>query len=668
MDSRRTTRHRSLLSAALFLLCALYTSVVTAQSLDSFNLLGGKSTPLVPSESVEPKLTVTLTPESASGDETRLTLSVRVETAANAYTYSQNPSFGGATEIAVTEVYGLEAVDDAFTPDHPPKVVFESAFGHDVEKFPGGVTWRRRYRLIGNVPADQVTLGGTVDFQVCDDRNCRPLRESFEAFVELPADGSPDSAGPTVETPPLASDSSDSSDAATGEGERATVAPVEINTPSRSSEGSLPWYLCMAFLGGLVLNVMPCVLPVLAIKVMSFVQQAGESRGRILALNVSYSLGVIGVFLALASLAIFPQILGARMGWGGLFQLDEFNLVMIALVFAMGLSLLGVFEIPIPGMIGAAGGKHREGLAGAFIIGTFATLLATPCSGPFMGPALAWSVRQEPHLVYLVWGLMGLGMASPFLIVGFVPSLARFIPRPGDWMVRFKEFCGFTLLGTVIWLMNPLDSEVILPTLIMLLGLGLGLWMIGSLYDHSSSPGRKMTVRFYALLSTGLICWFGFTKYQEGELLAEADQNDSHIAVEGDLPWEPFSGARLQELLQEGKPVLIDFTADWCLVCKQNEKFALNTEPTNEFVRQNQVVTLYADFTDKDAEIRRWLEKFGSISVPLTVIFPEGDPQNYHVLDGPYSQATLLGLLEESVSEKLPRDDQQSARLEHALR
>jgi thiol:disulfide interchange protein DsbD len=263
---------------------------------------------------------------------------------------------------------------------------------------------------------------------------------------------------------------------------------------------------------------------------------------------------------------------------------------------------------------------------------------------------------------------MGLGMASPFLAVGFVPSVARFIPRPGDWMVRFKEFCGFTLLGTALWLMNPLPSEVILPTLIMLLGLGLGLWMIGSLYDHSSTFNRKMTVRFYALLTTGLICWFGFTKYQEGELLAEAKRNDTHVAMTGDLPWEPFSGARLQDLLREGKPVLIDFTADWCLVCKQNEEVALNTEATNAFVRKNGVVTLYADYTRMDAEIQQWLEKFGSISVPLTVIFPEGDPQHPHILGGPYTQSTLLSLLEQSVAGNVPGDDQQSARLEHALR
>src|SRR5690606_27301084 len=150
-----------------------------------------------------------------------------------------------------------------------------------------------------------------------------------------------------------------------------------------------------------------------------------------------------------------------------------------------------------------------------------------------------------------------------------------------DWMVRFKEFSGFALLAAVLWLMNSLPAEDILPTLVMLLGLGLGLWMVGSLYDHSSSLKRRMSVRIYALMVAGIIGWFGWSLNAEGDEYAS------------ELPWEPFSAQRLTGLLQEGKPVLIDFTADWCLICKQNEKLALNTQATSRFVRENGVTTLY---------------------------------------------------------------------------
>lgn len=684
------------LSAALLLLTSLLAASASAQSLE--DLLGGSDSPLVPSDQVEPELTVTLTPDGPLEEGAILTLAVRAELGPGAYTYSQNPSFGGSTKIKVTELYGLEAMDEVFTPDHPPKVAFEELFGQEVEKFPGSVTWTRRYRYTGNVPTDHVYLTGTIAYQVCDDRNCRPLQEEFEVFPELPADSSATTPAAVAQTPkdegssgarpaggpPVENEQIDEGVAVPAAGSDEEELALEFNLGTRADEASLPAYLLMAFLGGLILNIMPCVLPVLAIKVMSFVQQAGESRGRVLALNISYAFGVVAVFLVLASLAVTLKI-----GWGGLFQRPEFNLAMIGLVFAMGLSMLGVFEIPIPGMIGSAGGQHREGLLGAFLIGIFATLLATPCSGPLMTTVLAWSVKQEPTIVYLVWGVMGLGMASPFLIVGLVPALARFIPRPGDWMVRFKEFSGFALLAAALWLMNSLPSEVILPTMIMLLGLGLGLWMIGSLYDHSTPLGRKLVVRGAALLVVALIGWFGFEQYTTGQALAEArrsmpvnvamdpaDDDDrtariepTHSSEGGELPWETFSGERLMELLREGKPVLIDFTADWCLICKQNEKIALNTEATNEFVRKHGVVTLYADYTRSDPEIQEWLERFNSISVPLTVIFPEGDPQNPIILDGPYTQSTLLAELQQAVpSAEVAADERQSARVDTTSR
>jgi suppressor for copper-sensitivity B len=696
-----------MLLSGLLLALLMTAGPAAGQSLNELNDLlggGGGGSPLVPSrqqQQAEPQLTFTLTPEGPLQAGSTLTLAIQLELAEGAYTYSQDPGFGGNTKIAVAEVYGLEAIEAAFTPDHSPKVAYEELFEQDVQKFTGGVTWTRQYRYTGNVPADQIYLAGKISYQVCDAQNCRPLHEEFEVFPGEPVEGTPaqprqrtdaapmtsgplpaeSSTTPPSDVPPLAMPDREPSmrAAITPEEMGEAEDPLVFNIASKADEASLPWYLLMAFGGGLILNIMPCVLPVLAIKVMSFVQQAGESRGRVLALNISYSLGVIAVFLVLASLAVTLQI-----GWGGLFQKPEFQLAMIGLVFAMGLSMLGVFEIPIPGMIGSAGGQHREGLLGAFLIGIFATLLATPCSGPLMTSVLAWSVKQEPNIVYLIWGVMGLGMASPFLIVGMVPALAKFIPRPGDWMVRFKEFSGFALLAAVLWLMNALPAEVILPTLVMLLGLGIGLWMVGSLYEHSSSLTRRMSVRFYALLVAGVIGWFGWAQYLQGRQLAESRRSGPSVAaierslrnggseseneVPSQLPWETFSGERLTALLREGKPVLIDFTADWCAICKQNEKFALNTQATSRFVRENGVITLYADWTREDEEIRQWLDKFGSISVPLTVIFKQGDPQNPTILDGPYTQSTLLAYLQQAVPQNVAGEQRQSALASEAPR
>lgn len=292
---------------------------------------------------------------------------------------------------------------------------------------------------------------------------------------------------------------------------------------------------------------MPCVLPVIAIKVLSFVQQAGESRSRILLLNLTYSLGVIAVFLLLASLAILPNVVDlswffAKLGmdaskldrWGGLFQMTGFQVAMSCLVFAMGLSLLGVFEIPVPGMIGsAAGHQHQEGPLGAFLTGIFATLLATPCSGPFLGVTLGWSVKQPAHITYLVWSVMGLGMASPYVLLGFFPGWVKFLPRPGNWMVTFKEVCGFILMGTVIFLMSSLKANWILPLLILLLAIGFSLWMIGHLYTINSPGRRRWTVRTFAAIVSGLGCWMAMGLADEKPGVHE-------------LPWQAFDGVKLK--------------------------------------------------------------------------------------------------------------------------
>ncbi|MCA9027044.1 MAG: thioredoxin family protein [Planctomycetaceae bacterium] len=792
-------------------------------------------------------LTATLSPVKGgdvsslqAGDE--VMLSLRLDMAADAYTYSQSRSFGGATVIGMTEISGLEPLADSFTADRKPKVQFEDVLGQEVEKFPHEVTWSLRFRLTGAVPVDQVYVAGELKFQVCDASSCTPLTESFDVVIEAgdplttpPADEATMTGGSTsTDTPPLEYAYVVTPTRANGSkpdpltlqfemqpvdaqpGDTVTVAvtmsledgwhtfglmpheqqisnPTELMldeivnlrplteefepthppetlkqdfdditehvhhgtvtwtqkfevveqggygiageieyqicntscmplkavpfslgslqepqtiataspiassfvTPPKQAEapaaqpleavsepprlvasnpldfefetkpqsGSLLGYLISAFFGGLILNIMPCVLPVLAIKIMSFVQQAGESRGRVLLLNICYSLGVLGVFLVLATLAVT-----LKMGWGGLFQKPEFNLAMTAIVFVMGLSMLGVFEIPIPGMVGSAGGQHREGLLGAFMTGIFATLLATPCSGPLMTTTLAWSVKQTAPIVYLVWGVMGLGMASPYLMVGMFPNTIRFLPRPGMWMVRFKEFSGFALLIAAIWLMTSLEQEVLIATLIMLLSLAFALWMIGTLYDHASSNSRKIFVRALAMVVLVIGGTFGWSKYQAGVELADARREAAKELLAGatrevpadvasepseddhELPWQPFSGERLAELLREGKPVLVDFTANWCAICKTNEKLALNTPNTSQFVRKHGIVTLYADYTREDAEIKQWLDKFNSISVPLTVIFPANDPQHPIILDGPFSEASLLSHLEKAVT------------------
>jgi thiol:disulfide interchange protein len=455
-------------------------------------------------------------------------------------------------------------------------------------------------------------LSGTIRYSVCDKSTCKPPKKIPIALgIVAGAASTPAASLPGTQTPV---------NDVPADPQSIEIARFDLVEAAQSE--SLLVNLLFAFLGGLILNVMPCVLPVIAIKVISFVQQAGESRSRIMALNVAYTAGVVLVFLTLATLAVV-----LNQGWGGLFQNPKFNLAMAAFVFAMGLSLLGVFEISLPGIAG--GGAHREGLPGAFFTGIFATLLATPCTGPFMGTTLAWSVKQSPPIVFLIWGVMGLGMASPYLVIGAFPRLVNWLPRPGMWMVRFKEFAGFVLMGAVIWLISSLHADLLIPALVILVGIALGLWMIGNLYDTASPIKHKWTVRTLAVVLSAIVIGFGWNM----------QYRSAHVA------WEPFSTARIEQLRKEGKPILIDFTADWCLICKTNEAVALDRPETAEYLRRNGITAIKADFTDESPEISRWLDLARQEGVPLTLIFPKGQPNRAIPLRAAFTQSQLLEAL-----------------------
>jgi suppressor for copper-sensitivity B len=549
------------------------------------------------------------------GDIVTLGITMSLDGGWHTYSTTQKEAVGSTTTtINLKSTKGLQPIGERFKPDHAPRLSGKSADNLEPKEiYDGDVTWTRKFKYQPTGDSKGFGVSGSIHYGVCNEAMCLPPKTVAFELGDVKGAGSPPA--------PLADESEEFS-----------------SDTFVTDTGSLGFYLFGAFFGGMLLNVMPCVLPVLAIKVLSFVQQAGESRRRIFLLNLAYAMGVVAVFLTLATLAVGTR-LGLSTGdlsWGGLFQQTRFNLVMACLVFAMGLSLLGVFEIPVPGMIGsAAGGNQREGLFGAVLTGVFATLLATPCTGPLMGTALGWSVRQPTHVVYLVWGVMGLGMASPYLVLGVFPRLIRWLPKPGNWMIRLKEFAGFVLLASVIFIIYYIDKRYTIPVLVMLLGVALGLWMIGNLYDINSHIRHKMTVRVTAVVLAVLICWIGYGLAGENKYR---------------LPWEPFSESRLTALLKEKKTVLVDFTADWCTNCKTNEAFALNTKATQAFVQEHDIVPLVADFTDGSAEVRRWLDKFLQAGVPLTVVFPAERQNKPIVLTGVYTQGDLLEALNQALA------------------
>ncbi|MDG2389165.1 MAG: cytochrome c biogenesis protein CcdA [Planctomycetaceae bacterium] len=613
-------------------------SMLTTYSLHGRPQNLGKPGPVV--------ITFNLLPADAQpGEEVTLSVKMKLDKGWHAYAQSQEEGPGGTpTEFDLQSFQGLIAVDAAFVPNQEAEVKQnELAKDLTVEQhlFHDTITWSRLFVVDESAAETGYGVQGALLYQTCTDKKCLSPQELPFALGTLSA------------AQPIS--------------QLTTFEPIDFETfELEEDQGGLGLYLVYAFLGGLILNVMPCVLPVLAIKILSFVKQAGEDRMRVLQLNIAYSAGVILVFLCLATLAAFLE-----MGWGSLFQHSEFNLFMACLVFVMGLSLLGVFEIPIPGLAG--GGAQKEGLPGAFLTGIFATFLATPCSGPFLGATLGWSVKQPTHIIYLIWAVMGLGMASPYLMAGFFPATIRWLPKPGAWMVRFKELSGFALMGAVIWIISYTSTDLIVPSMIMMMGLAFGLWMIGNLYDVATHINHKMRVRVIATLVTTVIVYFGFSQIpsgasqvakvdtdrgpvtntvQDNTALNSSEQTTKDPLNHGEhgLPWQDFSESALQTALRQKKTVLVDFTADWCLICKQNEREALNTPETLEVIEKAGIVTLYADFTNEDEFLKSWLKKFDSISVPLTVIFPGDNPKQPIIIRDKYSQSHLLEKLEDATS------------------
>jgi thiol:disulfide interchange protein len=388
--------------------------------------------------------------------------------------------------------------------------------------------------------------------------------------------------------------------------------PVTATLPAASI--SLPLALLMGLAGGLLLNLMPCVLPVLGLKLMSFAQQSGRDRREVFQMNLWYCAGVFAVFFALATASVAANIgLGkANLAWGEQFTSAGFNIAMIAVVFAFALSFLGIWELPIPGFIGEKAGhvQSQEGPVGSFLKGVLSTVLATPCSGPFLGPVFGFTLTQPTAVTYAVFGAIATGMCLPYVLVGLIPGLVKFLPKPGAWMATFKELLGFVMLGTVVYLFTILHHEWFVPTLALLVGIWAACWWVGKAQETTGTVGFGRWVQ--AATVAALIGWGAFTLLAPGESVIEWQQ--------------PFSRDRIAELRRSGATVMVDFSADWCPTCKFNLAYAIETDRVKAAIDKNRVVPVLADWTDGSNEIKVALEGLQSRSIPVLAIYPAATP------------------------------------------
>ncbi|TNE85665.1 MAG: hypothetical protein EP330_24755 [Deltaproteobacteria bacterium] len=466
------------------------------------------------------------------------------------------------------------------------------------------------------LPTD-AKIGGLFQFKV----NGQPV--ASEVTFSLPWEK--EGAEVTASTSPiwsLAEGKDGTPPAADGGGSEAAEAPA-------APAGNLFSMLGMAFLGGLLLNLMPCVLPVLTLKLFGLVSHADATPADQKKSGLAYTAGILVSFGSLAIAVLALKASAGAVGWGFQFQSPTYVAVLGAVIFAFALSMFGVFEVPAFGASAAGEAAEKEGLAGDFFNGVFATLLATPCTAPFLGPAVGFAFAQNAAVILLFFLVIGFGLALPFLAVAFVPALFRLMPQPGAWMETFKQIMGFTLLGTTVWLVDVLAAQVgtdgAIGYLAFLTFVGFACWMFGHFAGLGASGQRQASVAT-AGLAVILLGGWGFLELEYSDV-AECDDGSvsADLSFDDEIPWQKFTEERVAALTD--KPVFVDFTADWCLTCKANEKGILDTEPVRDAMAKCGIVPLKADWTRKDPVITEWLKRYGRAGVPFYLMIPaNGEP------------------------------------------
>lgn len=403
-------------------------------------------------------------------------------------------------------------------------------------------------------------------------------------------------------------------------GDTATPGPTKINAAADSR--GLATFVLFGFLGGFILNLMPCVLPVISLKIFGFIQQAGKSRAKIFRSGVAFCAGIFAWFLGLALVIIALKAAGHEVAWALQFTNPYFVVGMSALVLIFALNLFGVFEITLPG--GASTGllawASREGDAGSFLHGVFATILATPCTAPFLGAALGFAFTQSSGIILLMFIAIAAGMAAPYLALCAQPAWLRVLPRPGAWMLHVKHFMGFLMIATLLFLLAVLGAQrgtdAIIWTGCFLLALSIAAWMFGAFNTPAASPRS----RFSAVALALIIAFAGGLYFIGGKF--KATKLETATATENG--WRPFTPEALATELASNHPVFIDFTAAWCITCKFNEATVLNTSAVREAFDRRGIVKLKADWTNADPAITKMLQQFGRPGVPLYVLYPAG--------------------------------------------
>ncbi len=436
-------------------------------------------------------------------------------------------------------------------------------------------------------------LTATLVYQACDDRQCLPpVRAERTLDLAVGAGGRP--AHPDL------------------------FGAASAPGADRGSSGpNFALVLLLGLLGGFILNAMPCVLPVLSLKVFGLVKAAGQSRQAIVAGSLATAAGILLSFWALAGAAVVAKAAGGAVGWGVQFQEPGFVAALAVIVVLFSLNLWGLFEVPLPARLARlADAGPKEGVAGHLASGLFATLMATPCSAPVLGTAVGFALAQAAPVVFATFTAVGLGMALPYLALAVSPRLAGLLPKPGAWMATFKHLMGFLMAAAGVWLLYVLSAQIAAERLaffeLALLALALCVWLGAALKRPLARRAAVLAALAVVVAAVGLI--------------AVAPAATSRLAGEsaGLIPWTPFDRAEAERLAAQGRLVFVDVTADWCFTCKVNERLVLETPAVAAAFERHDVLAMRADWTNRDDAIARFLADHGRYGIPFYLLYRPG--------------------------------------------
>jgi suppressor for copper-sensitivity B len=560
------------------------------------------------------------------GEKLNLVLTATPDAEFHVYKYDpMDPTTDSRTLLSITNKAGLQAG----TPVTTSKAIHKDlGGGEEVDFYDGEVTWKIPLTVPEMATDGVYLLKGLIGYQACTDGSCdQPRGASFQVELSVGAKAVLQPANAVLTAIPFnqIADTPNLAKWIDGPKIKLTLSAAEILSK-----------FCLAMLGGLILNFMPCVLPVIGLKILGFVSEAGGDRRKSSMLTLTYAVGIFSLILGLGILSVtVREYTGAAFGWGEQFGAIQFRILITAFMFSLALSFLGVWEIPIPGFAMSKTStelSNREGFLGAFYKGLITTLLATPCSAPFLGGVFLVALTQPAWVVLLIFAGVGLGMSLPYLAVAAQPSMLSFLPKPGPWMETFKEALAFPMLLSVVFLVSGFLDQDRMAMLSSLMFVWFGCWMIGRVpaWAEANTKLRNWAIAT-AVAAAGTIGSFYYLQPSQHQ-----------------LAWQPYDEAKLDALVAEGKTVMIDFTANWCQNCKVNLITAIETKKVKELVETDKIVPMVADFTNYPPALKAKLNELNSLSIPLLAIYSGGDSERPIILRDIITESQLVEALKEA--------------------